>query len=103
MAKLANKVSAQQEEPKEITSKLPGSGDLQTKIAGLAPGAAAPISGYIAVYDPVTNSGQVTLNFSDGTPPQKFSGIPDTTISCLLAMLSHTKKAFVNGFVQIQE
>ena len=50
MAKLANKVSAQQEEPKEITSKLPGSGDLQTKIAGLSPGAGAPISGYIAVY-----------------------------------------------------
>jgi hypothetical protein len=58
------------------------------------------IAGYDLTYNPTINSGDLQIRFSDGSN-QQFSGLKDTTISCLVTLLSQPQRSFSNGYLTV--
>ncbi len=71
----------------------------KTNFESLEINAGSPITGYTAAYVPNTNTGQVTITFSDGNSPQTFSDLDNKVFDCLINLLSKPNKIFQNGFI----
>ena len=58
------------------------------------------ITGYDVTYNPTINSGDLRIRFSDGSN-QQFTGLKDTTLNCMIVLLSQPQKSFTGGYITV--